>query len=87
MGISQPEAAETIEAFIRNAFQVMPDDPHFSREAHLFEGGYVDSAGVVELIAFLESTFAVTLREEQIFSEAFTTITGISALLARCTTG
>lgn len=84
MGISQPDAAAALEAFIRAAFRVTPDDPHFSREAHLFESGYVDSAGVVELIAYIESTFAVTLEEEHIFSDAFTTIAGISALLSRC---
>lgn len=84
MAISQLDVAETIEAFIRTTFQVIPDDPNFSREIHLFENGYVDSAGVVELIAFIESTFGVKLEDEHIFDEDFTTITGISNILRRC---
>ena len=82
MAMSQHEAAARIESFIRQHFRVPDDDTGFSRDAHLFEAAYVDSAGVVELIMFLESAFRVTLDDEQIFSEAFTSINGIATLLA-----
>ena len=44
----------TIEEFVRSRFRVRPDDIHFSVDVNLWEEGYVDSAGVVEMIAFLE---------------------------------
>jgi acyl carrier protein len=81
MAISPRETAGVIEAFIRQQFRISVDDPHFSREAHLFEGGYVDSTGVVELLSFVESTYRVTFDDEHIFSDQFTTIDGITAIL------
>ena len=82
MATSQPDLADAVEAFIREHFRIAGDDPEFSRDAHLFEGGFVDSAGVVELLMFLESTFGVTLDDEHIFIDHFTTINGITAILA-----
>lgn len=87
MAILPDKLAEEIEQFIRREFRVMPDDQGFSRDVHLYDAGYVDSTGVVELLAFLESTFHVKLEDEHIFSEAFTTITGISRVVALCLNG
>ena len=75
------ETAAAIEGFIRQQFRVVPNDPLFSRDAHLFERGFVDSAGVVELLMFVESTYGVSLDDEQIFSDRFTTINGIAEIL------
>jgi acyl carrier protein len=38
----------------------------------------------VELIGFVEATFGVKLEDEQIFSDAFTTIDGISGVVHEC---
>ena len=76
------DIAGAIETFVRHQFRIIAEDQHFSRTAHLFEGGYVDSAGVVELLMFVESTFGVKLDDEQIFSDQFTTINGITAIVA-----
>ena len=75
------EIAGSVEAFIRGHFRIVQSDPRFSRDAHLFEEGYVDSAGVVELLMFVESTYGVALEDEQIFSDRFTTINGIAEIL------
>jgi len=39
MVFSLTSIAETIERFIRTEFQVADNDPMFTRDAHLFEGG------------------------------------------------
>lgn len=83
MAISPASIAEAIERFIRTQFQIADNDPIFTRDAHLYESGFVDSAGVVELIAFLESTFDVTLPDDDVFSDEFTTINGIGAVVHR----
>ena len=80
MATSQGEIADVIEQFIRQEFRIIEDGASF-RDAHLFESGYVDSAGVVELIAFLESRFDISLGDDQVFSEEFTTINGIAAIV------
>jgi acyl carrier protein len=81
MVTSREQIAEALEDFIRREFRVSRHDPLFHRHVHLYEAGFVDSTGVVELIAFVESTFGVTLEDEQIFSDAFTTIDGISGVV------
>jgi acyl carrier protein len=79
--------AETIaielESYIRDRFAVRPDDLLFSRHVNLWDEGYVDSTGLVEVIAFLESTFDAVLPDEALFSPEFRTITGIAALVAQ----
>ena len=86
MATWQGEIGTVIEQFIRREFRIVEETPVCIRDEHLFESGYVDSAGVVELIAFVESTFGVTLQDEHVFSDQFTTINGIAALVAACGT-
>ena len=78
-----PEAgAAALEAFIRENFQVEENDPYFDRNVNLWDEGYVDSTGLVEVIAFLEETFDVTITDEMLFSPDFTSIAGMSSLVA-----
>jgi acyl carrier protein len=84
MATSQAEVGTVIEQFIRREFRIVNGSAPDLRNAHLFESGYVDSAGVVELIAFVETTFDVTLEDEHVFSDQFTTINGIAALVVAC---
>jgi acyl carrier protein len=79
-----PEDIESaVEEFVRGRFSVRPDDDHFDRDVNLWEDGYVDSRGAVEMIAFLESRFAITLPEEVLFDPEFTYIRGIARLIER----
>ena len=80
MATSQGEIADVIERFIRQEFRIIEDGASL-RDAHLFESGYVDSAGVVELIAFLESRFDISLGDEHVFSDQFTTINGVAGIV------
>ncbi len=78
----QQDSAETVardlERFIRERFQIASDESGFSRRVNLWEEGYVDSMGVVEVIAFLEQQFRVNLPEEVVFSPEFTNIEDIA---------
>jgi acyl carrier protein len=84
MATSQHEIAAVIEAFIRRQFRIVDADVGFTRDAHLFESGYVDSAGVVELIMFVGTTFGVDLDDDQVFSDQFTSINGIADIVMTC---
>ncbi|PYN56455.1 MAG: hypothetical protein DMD94_07475 [Candidatus Rokuibacteriota bacterium] len=75
------EIGEALERFLRSAFSIREGDSGFDRDAQLYDSGFVDSAGVVELIDFLESTFDVGLQDDDVFSDEFTTINGISAIV------
>jgi acyl carrier protein len=84
MVTSHNEVAGVVERFIRKQFRIDGTVPSL-RDVHLFESGFVDSAGVVELIAFLESTFKIRLDDDQVFSDEFTTINGLSAIVESMT--
>ena len=86
MVTSQVEIASVVERFIEKQFRVDGAGPSL-RSMHLFESGFVDSAGVVELISFLESTFKIRLGDDQVFSDDFTTIDGIASIVESLTPG
>ena len=72
-----------IETFVRNQFSVNPDDPGFDREVDLFEHGYVDSVGIVELLGFLQEKFDVEIPDDDLLSEDFSSIAGIARIVLR----
>lgn len=80
MDVNEVEAR--IETFVREQFDVHGEDPRFGRTVDLFDQGYVDSVGVVELLAFLQETFGVEIPESDLTSDAFTTIQGIAGVVA-----
>jgi acyl carrier protein len=77
------QVAETVERYVRVQFRVAPADSRFSRSLPLFEAGYVDSVGVVELLAFLSDEFAVQLPDDALMSDEFSTIDGIARIVCR----
>jgi acyl carrier protein len=77
------QVVQIVEQFIRTRFRVRPDDARFTPEVNLWEEGYLDSTGAVEMITFIEQTFSVQLPEEVLFDPGFTHISGISRLVAQ----
>ncbi|HBQ18507.1 MAG TPA: hypothetical protein DEF51_47745 [Myxococcales bacterium] len=73
--------ARDLEAFIRERFAVPDDDGLFSRTVDLWEEGYVDSAGVVEVVDHLEQTWSLKVPEEALFDPRFTRIDGMAEVL------
>jgi acyl carrier protein len=72
-----------IEEFIRTQFSVSPTDPRFDRGVDLFEAGYIDSMGIVELLEFLSQEFDVQIPDDDLLSDEFSTITGIAQIVSR----
>jgi acyl carrier protein len=81
--VTEQDVAAAVEEFARREFSIKPSDRRFDRKVDLFEDGYVDSIGVIELIQFLERTFAIEIPEEDLFSPEFTTIDGIARIVTR----
>lgn len=51
--------------------------------ASLIEGGWVDSTGMLELIAFLESEYGVRVADAEMVPENLDSIARIAAFVAR----
>jgi acyl carrier protein len=81
--MSAADAEARIEAFVRAQFAISPTDPSFERSADLFEGGYIDSVGIVELLDFLGEEFGVELPESDLLSDDFSTVEGLAAIVRR----
>jgi acyl carrier protein len=81
--VTEQDVAAAIEEFARREFSIKASDQRFDRSVDLFDDGYVDSIGVIELIQFLESTFAIDIPEEDLFSSEFSTIDGIARIVTR----
>ncbi len=72
-----------IEEFIRTQFKVSPTDPGFGREIDLFEEGYIDSVGFVELLEFLNKEFKVEISDDELLSDDFSSIAGMAGIVSR----
>ena len=75
--------ANRVETFVRTQFEVDPNDDDFDRTVDLYDRGYIDSVGFVELLAFLGQEFRVEIPEKDLLSDEFLTIDGIAIIVAR----
>ena len=48
----------------------------------LLESGTLDSVGVMQLVAFLERTFAITVSDDDLMPDNFDTLSAISTFVA-----
>jgi acyl carrier protein len=75
------EIEDQVESFLRATFRIASDDPDFDRTVDLYEHGYVDSVGIVELVAWLEKTFGVAIPESDMLSDDFSTVEGLGRIV------
>ena len=72
--------AETISEFIKEKFEI-GDDPDFSNNVHLFNEGFVDSFGAVEIIHFVEETYGIEVTQKDITLFPMNTVNEIAAVV------
>ena len=80
MEVTQPK--DIVRSFIVRNFYV-PDARALSDDASLLDQGIVDSTGVLEVTAFLESTFGIKVDDAEIVPENLDSIGSIVAFLER----
>ena len=72
--------AETISEFIKEKFEI-GDDPDFTNDVHLFNEGFVDSFGAVEIIHFVEETYGNSITQKDITLFPMNTVNEIAAVV------
>lgn len=60
------EIESCVRTFIRDNFMFREDRAELSDSESLIEAGLIDSTGVLELVAFLESQFDIQIADEDI---------------------
>lgn len=71
--------------YLRDNFLYMRPDTMLGEDDALLAGGVIDSIGVVELVAFLEEEFGLTIVEDEITEENLGTLSAITRFVqVRC---
>lgn len=69
-----------IENYIREHFGI-DDDPDLTLDTHLFDEGFVDSLGAVEIVCFVENTFSIEITQKDLTLYPMNTINEISTVV------
>ena len=65
-----------IRKFIEENF-ILEGDNHLGDEDSLLEKGFIDSTGVLELVSFLEETYQLKIKDEELVPENLDSIKNI----------
>ncbi|MDP2366005.1 MAG: acyl carrier protein, partial [Ignavibacteria bacterium] len=72
--------SETVKQFIIDNF-LFGDGAKLSVDTPLFEKGIIDSTGVLELVAFIEDNFNVTVTDDELVQDNFSSLLAIEKFL------
>ncbi len=72
--------SEKIFEFVREHFDI-GDDPDYTPDVHLFDEGFVDSLGAVEIIAFVEEEFGIKITQKDITLYPMNTVNEIAKVV------
>jgi acyl carrier protein len=72
---------QQIRKFILTSFLFSDDESQLGDDDSLLERGIMDSTGVLELVAFLESQFGVTVSDDDLVPENLDSVTRIVAFV------
>lgn len=73
---------ETLNEFIREKFEI-GDDPYFTNDVHMFNEGFVDSFGAVEIIHFVEETYGIQITQRDITLFPMNTVNEIAKVVKK----
>jgi len=77
------EITPELRQFIQQQFGIPENDPDFNDNVDLFNYGYIDSFGAVELSNFMESRFSMRVTESDWAAFPLNTIQEISSFISK----
>lgn len=72
-----------IRQFILSSFLFTDDESKLRSDDSLLEQGIMDSTGVLELVAFLESQFGIAVADSELVPENLDSVVRIMAFVSR----
>ena len=75
-----------VRNFVVETFLFGQDDG-LTDDASFLTNGVVDSTGVLELVAYLEKTYQIKVRDTDLVPENLDSINAIAAFVTKCRTG
>lgn len=75
------EIAKILDDYVKKQFEIEDDDPDYSLDVNLFDYGYVDSLGAVEIIMFVEERFGCKISQKDISKYPMNTVREITEVV------
>ena len=75
------EIEQTLYDFIKENFEI-DDDPDYTPEVHLFDSGFVDSLGAIEIINFAEEHWNIEITQRDLTLYPMNTVREIAAVIS-----
>lgn len=72
---------ESLRDYIANNILFTPDGFAYADDDSFLENGILDSTGVVELVAFLEDNFKISVEDAEITPQNFDSISSLAAYI------
>jgi acyl carrier protein len=72
-----------IREFVITNFLFGVDDNRITPDESFLESGIIDSTGVLELVGFLEQTWDIKVRDEELVPENLDSLRKVSAFVGR----
>ena len=76
------EYIPTIREFIVENF-LFGDGDQVTNETNFFEKGIIDSTGILELVSYIEETYNITIEDEDLIPENFSSLNTVAAFLQK----
>lgn len=74
------EIEKVIADYIREIGEI-GDDPDFTPDVNLFDNGYLDSMGAIQVISFVEEKFQIKISEKDILKYNMNTVEEIAQVV------
>jgi acyl carrier protein len=72
------EITKTLRDYIVERYAISAGDADFTDDVHLFDYGYVDSFGAVDLVSFVQQAFGVKVSQADMIAYPMNTINEIA---------
>jgi acyl carrier protein len=71
---------ETVKEFVIDNF-LFGSAENLNNDTHLLDKGIIDSTGVLELVAFIEDNFNITVKDDELVQDNFASLLAIEKFL------
>ena len=75
--MNNQDMTKTLRDYIAQHYAIDAGDPDFTDDVHLFDYGYIDSFGAVDLVNFVQQAFAITISHSDMVAYPMNTINEI----------
>lgn len=75
------EIMSKLRKFIRERFKIPENDADFNDDVHLFDYGYIDSFGAVELTSHVEKVFSISVNVSDSIRHPMNTVREIATFV------